>query len=205
MITTVGKVRDISGLDANAGIKNEQIIEFIKMAEKKVKRDVFQYEHQIQPSCHPKSGLTWDGSNTRFQTKYPLCDHDFDQSVTDDVEGIWIDSDYEVQTCSITVNNAKYGLVDIYQSNGSTAIPTTANNVLINYYWNDEEIPFSVLENLGTLLVCHELQKRLTEPRQMDITDIEDNKKIIFLKNNDWLKAYDSLLSRYTTPALEGN
>lgn len=204
MITTVGKVRDISGLDANAGIKNEQIIEFIKMAEKKVRRDAFQHEGMIQPSCHPKTGLTWDGSNTRFQTKYPICDHDFDQSTSDDVEGIWIDSDYEVQTCSITVNNAKYGLVDIYQSNGSSAIPTTANNVFIDYYWNDEDIPFSVLEDMGTLLVCHELQKRLTEPRQIDITDIENNKKLLFLSNRDWLYAYRELVSKYTAPLLEG-
>jgi hypothetical protein len=39
----------------------------------------------------------------------------------------------------------------------------------------------------------------------MDITDIENNKKIIFLRNNDWENAYNTLLARYTTAALEGN
>ena len=204
MITTVGKVRDIAGLDDNAGIEDEQIISFIQMVEKKVRRDAFTYEQMVKPSCHPKTGITWDGSNTRFQTKYPLCDKDFDQSITDDVEGIWIDSDYEVQTCSITVDNAKYGLIDIYQSDGITAIPTTANDVLINYYWNDEEIPFNVLEDMGTLLVCHELQKRLTEPRHIDITDIESNKKILTLKNRDWQYAYRDLVCAYTAPLLGG-
>ena len=205
MITTVGKVRDISGLDANAGIKNEQLIEFIKMAEKRVRRDVFTYVKNTRPSGNPKSGLAWDGSNTRFQTKSPICDHDFDQSTSDDVEGTWKDTDYEIQTCSVTVNNAEFGYVDIYQSNGSSPIPLSAKNIYLSYYQNDEVVPFSVLEDMGTLLVCHELQKRLTEPRQIDITDIENNKKILNLKNRDWLYAYRDLVARYTTPLLEGN
>lgn len=204
MITTPAKVRDIAGLNANVGISNEQLITFIGKAEKRVRKDVFTYEFQIQPSCHPKTGVTWDGSNTRFQTKYPLCDWDFDQSLTDDVEGIWIDSDFAQQDCYITVNSHEYGLIDIYQDDESSPIPVTAENVLINYYWNDEIIPFNVLEDMGTLLVCHEIQKRLTEPRHMDITDIENNKKLIFLSNRDWLYEYKDLVARYTIPMLEG-
>ncbi|MCK5018162.1 MAG: hypothetical protein KAS32_13990 [Candidatus Peribacteraceae bacterium] len=204
MITTVGKVRDKSGLDANSGILDEQIITFIQDAQKVVRRDAFIHEEMIQPSPHPKTALLWDGSNTRFQTKYPLCDHDFDRTTSDDVEGIWIDADFEVQTCSITVNNAKFGLVDIYQSNGSTPIPATAENVLIDYYWNDELIPFDVLEDMGTALVCHELQNRLTEPRQIDITDIENNKKLLFLTNNNWKYAYKELVARYAASLMGG-
>jgi len=204
MITTMAKVRDICGLDDNAGIEDEQIFTYIEMAERQVRRDVFKYEHQVQPSCHPKTGLSWNGTNTRFQTKYPIADYDFDQTTSDDVTGIWIDSDFVVQTCSITVNNAKYGLIDIYQSDGSSAIPSTAEDVLINYYWNDEEIEFSVLEDMGTLLVCHMLQKRLTEPKAVDITDIENDKKLLFLKNRDFLYEYRDLVKRYSEPLLEG-
>jgi len=204
MITTVGKIRDISGLDANTGIKDEQIIEFIRMAENRVKRDVFTYVHNTVPSANPKTGASWDGSNTRFQVMSPICDKDFDKSTTDDVTGTWIDSDYEIQTCYVTVDNAEFGYVDIYQDDESSPIPASAQNIYLSYYQNDEIIPFSVLEDMGTFLICQQLQKRLAEPNQVNIIDIEENKQLTVLKDKEWEKEYEDLISQYSNPLLEG-
>jgi hypothetical protein len=204
MITTPGKVRDVMGLDDNLGVDDTQLITLIGLVEKQVRRDVFMYHHMEYPKGNPSSGATWDGSNTTFQLCYPIADYDFDDSTSDDVTGIWIDADYGVNDCTVTVSNSKYGLVTITQDDGSTAIPSSAEEVYVDYYSNDEEIPFNVLEEMGTLLTCHLVTKRLTEPRKISISDLESNKKLLNIINRDFEYLYKDLVRSYTSPLLEG-
>jgi len=203
MITTVGKVRDVFGGTREIKVDDAQIIGFIKDAELSVKRDLFQYINEVTPSNNPNTGQSWDGSNTRFQIPYPIMDHDFDESTTDDVEGIWIDSSYEIQTASITVNNAYYGLIDIYQSDGSTAIPNSAIDIKVKYYLGNEEINFNVCELAGTYLAAQSIFDMLTDPSKLSLADIESNKRILQVSTNTFRKKYEGFINRYASVGLK--
>lgn len=204
MITVAGKVRDVLGADEELSIDDAQIETLIKQSEKQVRRDVFKYHYQEEVGDNPDTGASWDGSNTRFQIGRNIADYDFDESTTDDVTGVWLDSSYEPQTCSVTVHNARYGLLDVYQSDGSTAIPLTAEEVTVDYYNSDTIIPFDVLEEMGTLLVCHKVKRRLTEPKQMNLADLESNQSIIRIYDRDFLNEYKDLVNKYREPLLKG-
>lgn len=202
MITVAGKVRDIMGIGDDVSLEDEQINSLIELAEDSVKRDVFSFHYRETAGANPDDGKTWDGANTRFQISHPIMDSDFDQSVTDDVTGHWIDTDYEIQTLSVSVHNARYGLIDVYQSDGSTPIPSTAEDVCVDYYTSDEEIPFAVLENMGTLLCAHYVKVRITEPAKITSADIEGNLQVINIYKNEYMRQYRDLVNKYRKPLL---
>jgi hypothetical protein len=204
-ITTPGKVRDIMGTDEEIAIMDEQLIALIGVTEKIVRRDVFQYKESITPSGNPQTGVTWNGSNTSFNLGESVMDYDFDESTTDDVSGTWIDSTYAPQTLSIVVSNARYGRLTIKQADTITALPASAISVSVDYYTNDEQIPFPVLEDMGTYLCAHLCQLRMTEPRKVSLIDLESNKRFLNLTNTEFYKQYNKLVNEYQLPELRAS
>lgn len=202
MITTPGKVRDVFGGTREVKVDDAQIISFIKDAELAVKRDLFEYKNEVTPSNNPATGQSWNGGNTRFQIPYPVMDHDFDESTTDDVEGIWIDSSYDIQTLSVSVHNAYYGLIDVYQSNGTTAIPNSAIDIKVKYYKGNEEISFSVCELAGTYFAAQSIYDMLTDPSKLSLADIESNKRILQITPDIFKRKYWDLVHRYSAVGL---
>jgi len=201
-ITTPGKVRDISGMDQEIAIDDEQLIALIGVTEKIVRRDVFQYKEGIVPSGNPLTGARWDGSNTSFNLGESIMDYDFDESTADDCSGTWLDSSYAPQTLSVVVSDARYGRLTIKQSGGVLALPASAISVKVDYYTNDEQIPFPVLEDMGTYLCAHLVQLRMTEPRKISLIDLESNKRFLNLTNTEFYKQYMKLVVEYQLPEL---
>lgn len=205
MITVPGKVRDIVGMDEELSIDDEQITTLIKLSERIIRRDMFEFHYHETVGCNPDTGETWNGSNTRFQIGCNIADYDFDETTVDDVTGVWLDSSFEPHDCSISVHDSRYGLIDVYQSDGSTPIPSTAEEVVVDYWNSDEIIPFSVLEEMGTLLTAHFVKLRLTEPKKISMADLESNKRLLTLYNKDFFEQYKDLVRRYSTPLLEAS
>jgi len=201
-ITTPGKIRDIMGTDEEIAIADEQLVAIIGVAEKIVRRDVFQYKEGISPGANPANGAKWDGSNTSFNLGESIMDYDFDQSTTDDACGTWLDSSYAPQTLSVVVSNARYGRLTLKQADTVTALPASAIGAYIDYYTNDEQIPFSVLEEMGTYLCAHLCQLRMTEPRKVSLIDLESNKRFLNLTNTEFYKQYNKLVYEYQLPDL---
>ena len=196
-ITTPGKIRDIMGTDEEIAIADEQLVTLIGIAEKIVRRDVFQYKEGISPGANPATGVTWNGSNTSFNLGEPVMDFDFDESTTDDVIGTWIDSTYTPQVLSVVVSNARYGRLTIKQADTVTALPASALSVSVDYYTSDQQIPFAVCEELGTYLTAHLCQLRMTEPRKVSLIDLESNKRFLNLTNTEFYKQYQKIACEY--------
>jgi len=201
-ITTPGKIRDIMGTDEEIAIADEQLVAIIGVAEKIVRRDVFQYKEGVTPSGNPATGATWNGSNTSFNLGESIMDYDFDESTTDDVSGTWVDSTYAPQVLSVVVTNARYGRLTIKQVDATTPLPTSAVSVIVDYYTSDEQIPFAILEDMGTYLCAHLCQLRMTEPRKISLIDLESNKRFLNLTNTEFYNQYNKLVYEYQLPEL---
>ena len=203
MITVVGKVRDVMGTDKELAIDDEQIITIIKIAENRIKKELFEYRYDVVPDGNPDTGDTWNGTNTSFTVDEPIMDNDFDRDATDDCEGYWLDSNYSVNTASVVVSNARYGRITIKQSNGIDPIPADAQNVYVSYYTADEYIPFAVMEDLGTLLTAHMISLRLTSPKKISMADLESNRRFLEIRPTMFYDEYKELIRNYkTTPIL---
>ena len=78
MLTTVGKVRDIMGLGQDTGVSDAVIIELIKIAQEKLKHDLYRHHYDETPDGSWVDGSLWDGSNVSFTISYPIMDSNFD-------------------------------------------------------------------------------------------------------------------------------
>lgn len=69
------------------------------------------------------------------------CDDDNDEC-HNDICGIWIDSNGNCNDAAVEVVDATCGHIKVYQSDCSTAIPTTNKGILINYHstWRTYEL-----------------------------------------------------------------
>lgn len=202
MITIAGKVRDVMGTDRNLGIEDAQIQTLIGVAEKVIMRELFIYNYDITPDDNPDSGASWDGVNTSFATpSYPIADKDFDNSTTDDVIAKYWDSNNAPQDATCVVSNARYGRLTI-TTDGSTPIPSGAKKLLIEYYSMVDNIPFDVMEELGTYLTAHLITIRLSEPRKISIADLESNRNILQITDNTYIREYNRILRNYQPPMM---
>ena len=85
---------------------------------------------------------------------------------------------------------------------GSTAIPNTAVDIKLKFYTCDEEIPFKVMEELGTLLTAQYVIDRFTEPKKITNADLKSNEKIIQVRQDIFMKRYRKLLNSYKSVGL---
>jgi hypothetical protein len=74
----------------------------------------------------------------------------------------------------------------------------------VDYYSNDEDIPFATLEEMGTLLTAHLVQLRLTEPKKISLRDLQSNLKLIEIKPTRYLNEFKDMIRDYRAPSLMG-
>lgn len=208
MLTTVGKVRDIMGLGQDVGIKDEVIIEMIKIAQEKIKRDLFKKHFDERPTGYWKDGTLWDGNNVNFTVSYPIADANFDGVVdSSDISGYWFDKDNNVSSCSITVINSRYGYITIAKEDG-TAIDADAKDIKLEYYTIEPDITEQQLEDLCTYLTAHLIEIALREPDVITVADIEGNQQRLLQQiekeRSKYLYMYKSLLKSYSKIKFRG-
>lgn len=181
------KVRDIMGLDNDAVLNDRQIEEHIRMSQEKIKEQLFVYHHQ-ETIGNSRAGGTWDGSNKTFNTNsYPIVDSNYDFTVdSNDITCIWLNSSYSPQVGTVTVSNATLGIITLTQSGGS-AIPSSADDVMVSYYSCNRNISKKHLENLTTLWAAHLVLHSMKSPTSISMADYDKNEKIL-LSNPDQFK-----------------
>jgi len=205
MLTTTGKVRDVMGLGVDTGVDDPVITEFIRIAQRKIKKDVFVHHYDETPDGNWINGAIWNGSNCSFSVDYPIMDIDFDGDVDgEDITGYWFDSNDNPSSCSITINNSRYGHINIYQSNGSTAIPANAEDIKLEYYTLSKNVSEDELEDLCTYYACHLVTIALKEPNKITVGDFEVNKQQIMLRGDKetspYKEMYEEMLRAVGTP-----
>jgi len=205
MLTTVGKVRDIMGLGQDTGITDAVIIEMIKIAQEKLKHDLYKHHYDETPEGCWIDGSLWNGNNVRFTINFPVMDSNFDGKVDgDDIIGYWFNSDNNTSSCSITVVDSRYGHIKIYQSDGSTPIPSNAKDIKLEYYTLKYNVNSQMLSDLCTYLTCHLVSIAIAEPDKITVADIEGNQQRMLLeidkKNSKYRYMYMELLNRYRSP-----
>lgn len=205
MWTLPQKVRDIMGIDSKEILNDRQLEEHIRIAQEQVKEELFDYRYNEVIGSNPDTGSSWDGSNTKFQTMcYPIMDTNFDNTVdNDDVTVRWLDANYNYYVASVTVSSATFGILTVTQTGGS-AIPSDADNVVVEYYSCHREISKKHLENLTSFLAAHHVLNTLKAGTSISQADLLKNEKIILQSPNVFLKKYNSLLVRLQGSTIKG-
>lgn len=203
MITTPGAVRDVAGLDEEKGVSEEQIYTLINIAEKHIVRDLFDHHFKETPGANPDTGALWDGSNKSFKLQENIADVDFDENTADDVTGEWLSSSMAAAALAVTVTSARDGYATITQTDGA-ALPSNAEAVHLDYYTSHVDIPYNVLEQMGTYLTAHLIELRLTQARNISLVDLESNRMLIMQDRTRHLKEYKALKNSYSEPLMMG-
>jgi hypothetical protein len=185
------------GIEAD-GIGDDRVFEeAIRLSQEKVKEELFTY-HQRETIGNSRAGKSWDGSNTTFNTyNYPIMDSNYDFTVdNNDIDCIWLDSNYNPQTGHVTVSNATLGIVTIKQSDQSTAIPSNADDVMVNYYSCNREISRLHLENLTTLWACHLINGMMKSGTSVSMADFQKNAMLIVQNPDQYRTKYYNYLNQ---------
>jgi len=207
MWTEPRKVRDIVGFDDDAAVGDRELEEIIRIAQEHVKNELFTYHYDETVNGNPDTGATWDGSNTTYQTQYyPIQDSDYDFTVTGntDVAGRWIDSTWTPQMANVTVSNVTYGILTICQSGGSTAIPSSAKTVKIDYYTCHRNLTRPILEDLTSYMAAHLVQGRLKTGTSISLADIQKNRMLIMKEPTEYLRIYRLMVSKVEGAVITG-
>ena len=205
MLTTAGKVRDFMGLGEDTGMADGVILALIQTAQQIIKHDLFCHHYDETPAGNWRNNASWDGSNVSFTVDYPVMDSNFDGRINgNDFKCYWLDNKDNISTGTVTVVNSRYGHINIYQSDSSTAIPGTADDIQLEYWTLGNNISSQDLEDLCTYLTCHLLSFCLKRPEKITIADIEGNtEQLKELSNQDssvYKKLYDEMIHKVGTP-----
>jgi len=200
------KIRDIIGIGNDEILSDRQIEEQIRVAQEQVKEELFTFHWGETVEGNPDTGASWDGVNTKYQTSsYPIMDSNFDMLVNDsDVTGYWVDETYVPQVLSITVSSPTFGILTITQSDGSTPIPSSAEDIVVEYYSYHRSITPLQLENLTTFLSCYFVITTLKAGTSVSMVDLMKNEKIVLSDPNVYLFKYQRLLNSFQKNVITG-
>ena len=200
------KVRDILGFGSDEAVDDRELEVLIRVAQEQVKRELFIFHFNEEVLEHPYTGASWDGNNVTFQTMvYPIMDDNLDYSVTaSDISVRWLSNTYEPSTASWSVKSAVWGLVNIYQSDGVTAIPGNAETVRIDYWARDKNITNRQLDDLTAYLTAHLVQGRMTSGTSISLADFQANRPLILKHESQFLMKYKMLLHNLQGDIVKG-
>lgn len=204
MWTLPQKVRDEIGIGSDEILNDRQIENLIREAQEQVKEDLFTYHHDEEVD-NSRAGNSWNGNNTTFNTKYyPIMDSNYDFTIdNNDIKGRWIDTSYNPQDATVTVSNATYGVLTITQQD-SSAIPSSANTLCVDYYSCERDISKNHLENLTTILAAHYVMNSIKAGTSVSMTDLQKNEKLILQNPRQYQDKYISLLKQLQGRSIRG-
>lgn len=196
MFTTPQKVRDVMGLGADEVASDREIEVLIRVAQDEIKRELYRYHYNEEVLGNPNTGSLWDGSNTVFQTScYPIMDSDNDFIVSNsDISCRWLDGSYNPSAASWSIRNDVWGLVNIYQSDGASAIPSNAWTVCIDYWSCHRKIGKREMEDLASYLTAHLVQGMLTGSTKISLADFQRNIPVIMKSDSEFIQNYRRIL-----------
>jgi len=206
ILVTTDYVRALSGIKSTTDISDNDLMQIIYYAQRHTLRDIHRKHTREEPDPNPDTGSGIDGSNTTFRTKgYPIADMTFDETTdASDISGVWIDEDWGVQTATVTITSADYGIVDVTQSDGTTAVPSTAKYIYLTYYEESNMFDRELLIEAAAYLAAHMAQQIFTSQDKITLADLEGNKQLIKQGEDRFLKLYERIVRDIGFPGIGG-
>lgn len=197
-------VRDVTGISDSYDIDDNALTRLILYAQKQAINTIFRKHKDEEPDPNPDTGEGFDGDNTTFRSKhYPIADITLDETVdSDDISGYWIDEDWGVNDCSITVTNARFGILTITQSDGSTAIPNTTEGVYITYYEEPPAFDREVFIQAICYLTAHAAEMLMKGQNKITIHDLERNQELVRRSSGHFLALYEQTAATIGFPSV---
>jgi len=198
-------VRGVTGISDEYDVSDEYLQRITEYAQRYCMRVAYEKHFQEEPDPNPDTGSYIDGSNTLFRTKaYPIADITFDEEIdSEDISGVWIDEDWGVNTASITVVNRDYGIIRIYQDDGSTAIPSSAKYIYLTYYSEPANFDIELFIQAVIYFAAHCVENMLKGQEKITLADLESNKQIIQRKTQ-FYDLYLDVINKISTPKVAG-
>lgn len=178
---------------------------------KEALQEVYHHRYRDIPLGNPDTGAKFNGSNTSFKTKYyPIADIGGDGTVGDssdddpDITCWWIDNAGHRNTGYVSITEVNNGEINIYQSDGVTAIPADNEGVYLEYWTENDRYNDFIFQEAVSYLSAHYVNLRFTERDKVTITDLNSNRPIILKYPNRFIKEYRRLLGLIVKPKISG-
>jgi hypothetical protein len=194
----VQDVRQTMGLPEAKSVDDDTIANSLWNSYLYALKDMYLHHVNETPSCNPDTGAGFDGSNTKFKTPcYPVADVNGDGTVSNscpsDIYVTWKNSVGSMTYGNVTVDNADFGEIHLYQKNG-TAIPEDNQGVYINYWTEPEGYDEYLFQQAAVRLACYELSKRFNSLNEITLQDIRSNNALVIIDPALWMKEYKRYL-----------
>ena len=196
----VADVRQTMGLPEAKSVDDDTIANALWNSYLYALKDVYINHAGENCSClyNPDTGQGFDGSNTYFQTPhYPIADITGDgiisNSCPSDIYVSWKNSSGSWAYGTVTIQNADFGQIHIYQNSG---LPIPSDNCGVRlYYWSEPERYNEYLfQQAAVRLACYELSKRFNSLNEITLQDIRSNNALVIIDPNLWMKEYKRYL-----------
>jgi len=205
-------IRQISGISETKSISDDDLSDIAWHSYKYALRDVFTHNYGDTPNGNPDTGAGFDGSNTVFQTKhYPIADINGDGDVTgwtsscaSDITGWWINNAGHRSECSISVVESNNGEICIYQTTGSSPIPSDNEGVYLDYWSEHKDFDTEIFRRAVSYLAVHEVVNRFNELDRTTIADLNSNRPIVISNPLRFMAEYKRYINMIRKPRVDG-
>ena len=211
-------VRTISGIGENKAVNDKDINKIVLDSLKEVSHSCYEYHYREKPNtcigtCTGGICYCMNGTNTTFYTKNtPLADWNGDgvitgfgqQSCGTDINAIWIDCDSVCHQCDVTVVDSNCGRLTIYQQGTTTAIPSTAKGIYLDYYTKSGSFTNDLFKEAIEYHAAHRIILRFGELERATNADLASAQNVKYVNPNRMWKHYRKIIKKIHRPMIGG-
>jgi len=205
-------VRQITGASETKDVDDDALADLCWKSYLEALHDVYIHHYNDTPGCNPDTGAGVDGTNTSFKThSYPIADINGDGTVTGnntscatDIKCWWINNAGSRQNGVVTINNYRNGEINIYQNDGTTAIPSDNEGVYLDYWSEYRTYDEDMFRDAVAHLTADRLVRRFKEADRVTIADLASNIPIITKDDRRYYYKYKQIINRVRKPLVGG-
>lgn len=212
------KVRGLSGIGQKKSISDDDINRLILDSYKEASHYCYAFHFREKPktcvaTCTAGYNYCIDGSNTTFFLRTtPLADWNGDglitgfgeQSCGTDVNAVWRDCDGYCHQCDVIVQDSNCGRLTIYQQGTTTAIPSTAKGIYIDYYSRSGSFTTDLFREAVEYLTAHKIILRFGELERATSADLVSAQNIKYVSPRRMWKQYKQIMRKIYKPKIGG-
>jgi len=205
-------VRQITGASETKDIDDDDLADLCWKSYQEALRDTNMHHYSVAPNCNPDTGEGFNGTNTTFKAPYhPIADINGDGYATGnnvscatDIKAWWINNNGSRRHAVVTVSNSANGEINIYQNDGTSAIPSDNEGVYLDYWSEYRSYDQDMFRDAVAHLAADRLIRRLKEVDRVTLGDLASNIPIITKDDNRFYRKYKQIINRVRKPAVSG-